>query len=279
MIQHRNYKDYLDFMLERSRYAGGDNGRGDSVGRTVRAAIIYGGVFIDSIAWAFRGFLNGGPWNPRRHPELGEGFSRDHTVWFVVWIKYFCPESLAMALRIPYRICKGVYQRDVFLWIRAVARGWWIDKFLYWAVAGSYLRFVAWWNDLLRKRATIVSVDYKDFIALPDKNLTKKELFARNASFPSYSFDIQAYMVQCLAPGYFKRRLQKRVIALVEPTNWLIRKLMDDKFSAEELEEIKKYTGMDSWRWGRRLDKTTGNERFALEGPQPDWNMDVDALA
>ena len=165
----------------------------------------------------------------------------------------------------------------MWLWIRAI-RGARIANLLYWVVAGLYLRFVAWWNDLLRKRAGIVSVDYKDFTVTPDEDLTTRELFAREKSFPSYSFDIQAFMVWSLSETWFKRRLEKRVIALVEPTNWLVRKLMRDRFTSEEMEEIKNYTGMDGWRWGRRLDKTSRAERYPLEGPQPPYNMDIDAL-
>lgn len=85
-------------------------------------------------------------------------------------------------------------------------------------------------------------------------------------------------MVKCLPEGWFKNRLKKRVIALVEPTNWFVRKLMDDRFYFYEMGAIVKYEGMDAWRWGRRLDVTTDIDMFALEGPQSPYNMDVDAL-
>jgi len=287
MTTHRNYKDSLGFMLERSRWEGGDNGRGDSVGRTVRAAIIYGGAFVDSIFWSFYGFLSGGPWRPKRHPEepRTEDFSRDHTVWFVVWLKFFHPELLHRVLKIPWRVSKKFSQTiDMWLWIRALANTR-IANLLYWVVAGLYLRFVAWWNDMMYRKYGIYSVDYKDFVAfgnmgseerwgisVRDRNRCKKW------TFPAYSFDIQAFMVWSLSETWFKRRLEKRVIALVEPTNWLVRKLMRDRFTSEEMEEIKNYTGMDGWRWGVRLNAITGVDRYPLEGPQPPYNMDIDAL-
>ena len=160
MRQHRNYKDNWNFMREISRdWANGDDGRGDAVGRTVRAGIIYREEdVIEAISYHFIKFINGGKWDPRRHPELKEeGFSRDHTVWFVIWLRYFDEDSLHRALHIPYRICKGVYQRDVWLWIRAVARRWWIDKLIYWDVAGIVIRFTDFWNNWLYRRYGVYS--------------------------------------------------------------------------------------------------------------------------
>lgn len=276
-------------MLARSRW-GGDNGRGDSVGRTVRAALIYREKdFIQSIFKSFYGFLTGGPWRPKRHPEdpRTEDFSRDHTVWFVVWLKHFHPELLHLARKIPCRISTKFTQTiDMWLWIRAICKSR-IAIFLYWIVGGIYMRFVAWWNNRIYKKYGVYSVDYKDFVVYntddPDSEKRwgispEDVLRVRKRVFPSYSFDIQAFMVWSLEESWFKRRLERRVIALVEPTNWLIRKLMRDRFTSEEMEEMKNYTGMDGWRWGGRLDVTRDGDPRALEGPQPEWNMDVDCL-
>ena len=145
------------------------------------------------------------------------------------------------------------------------------------------MRFVAWWNNRIYREYGVYSVDYKDFKAYGHpgawEDFTEETVeIIRDITFPSYSFDIQAFMVKCLDDGWIKNRLKKRVIALVEPTNWMIRKLMDDTFTPEEETEIANYTGLDGWRWGRRMDVTTGVDRFPLEGPQPEYNMDVDVL-
>ena len=90
--------------------------------------------------------------------------------------------------------------------------------------------------------------------------------------------DTQAFMIKCLPDGWFKNRLKKRMLPLVERSNWLIRKLMDDVFTSYEKDAAEKYQGMDSFRWARRMDKTTDIDLFPLEGPQPEYNMDVDVL-
>jgi len=286
MTQHRNFVDDYGFMLETSRSWGTGDGRGDSVGRTVRAGIIYREPkFFHAIWEHFGDFILAHNWDPRRHPEIAEeGFSRDHTVWLVVWLKYFYESWIHIALYIPKQIAPNVKMTiDIKWWIRSIARGRWTDKIMYWIIGGTYMRFVAWWNNKIYHTYGVYSVDYKDFRAYGNQGIwgdfTPEDVkVIRDLVFPSYSFDIQAFMVKCLDDGWIKNRLKKRVIALVEPTNWMIRKLMDDTFNLEDIKAINEYTGLDGWRWGRRMDVTTGVDRFPLEGPQPEYNMDVDVL-
>ena len=271
-------------MLETSRYSGGDNGRGDSIARTVISALCYQNKvheFSIPIWKSFKYFIHGDKWNPVRHPKDARtfDFSRDHTTWFVIWLRLFLPLQLSCSLNIPFKISDKFNQSiDQYLWIRAIAKHQWIYKFLYWAITSIWMRFTNRWNRLLRNLSGIKSVPYLDFKATPENELTPKELFARKYSVPSYSFDTLAFMIYCLDNGWFKNRLKKLMIPLVENSNYLIRKLMNDKFTDIELNEIKYYSGMDGFRWNRRLDKTTDIELFPLSGPQPEYNIDVDIL-
>ena len=279
-MKHRNFVDKYGYMLEWSR-GEGDNGKGDAVARTVIAAIIYrkNKVFDDAIWNSFWHFIHGGLWRPIRHIETPrtEDFSRDHTIWFIIWLCYFGDPQIA--LRIPWKISEKFKQTlDMWLWIRAITKDRWIDRFAYWAVASVVMRFNNRLNRFLRWRAGITSISYKVFKVTPKDQLTKKELFARKHSAPGYIMDTQAFMIHCLSDGWFKNRLKKRMIPLVEWNNWLIRKLMDDEISWPEEYEMDNYTGMDGWRCGRRMDKTTSIEMNALSGIQPEYNMDVDVL-
>jgi len=280
---HRFYVDKYGYMLETSRaWENGDDGKGDAVARTVLAAIIYREQrFIDIIWFSFQRFLFQDIWKPERHIEdpRTEDFSRDHTIWFVIWLCYFCPEAIQRALTIPWKISEKFNQSiDMWLWIRAVARERWIDKLLYWTVASIIMRFNNRWNRWLRNRAGIESVSYKDFKATPESELNKEELFARKHSASGYIMDTQAFMIHCLQDGWFKDRLRKLMIPLVEKSNYLIRQLMNDEFNWTELSIIKNYSGMDGFRWSRRLDKTTDIDLNPLTGDQPPYNMDVDVL-
>jgi len=281
-VQHRNFVDHFGYMLETSRSASGDNGRGDCVARTVLAAIIYQEPrFIDAIVPNFNTFMVLEIWKPFRHPEdtRFEDFSRDHTIWFVIWLKYFHPDKIDLCLKIPKRISPKFKQSlDMPFWFRALAKNRWIDNFLYWVIAGLLIRFASNWNRLLRWQAGIVSEDYRLFKATPEVNLNRRERFARKNSIPSYTADTQAFMVKCLSDGWFKHRLTKRVLSLIEKTNYHIRLLIDDVFTIEEFREIQHYTGMDGLRMSRRMDKTTDIDLNALSGPQPPYNMDVDFL-
>lgn len=282
MRAHRFFDDTFGFMRQKSRPGAEvkDDGRGDSVGLTVRAAIIYREKrFIYSLWSIFNDFIYCDIWNPRRHPnDTRKDFSRDHTVWFIIWLIYFFPEHLHRALKIPWRISEKHTQRGIYLWIRAVARGRWCDRLIYWAVTGLILRFDNLWNKWLRRRAGIVSVDYKQFKATPYDQLSNREKFARKYSIPDYSFEIQAFMIRCLKDGWFKERFKKRLLPCIEKTNWHVRKVLDDEFTAAEKLQIENYTGMDGLRAARYLCRITKVELNALSGPQPEYNMDVDYL-
>jgi len=271
-------------MLESSRYPGGDDGRGDSIARTVLAAICYKNQvneFSKAIWKSFKYFIHGEKWYPVRHPEdqRTEDFSRDHTTWFVIWLRLFLPLQLSCSLDIPFKISDKFNQSiDQYLWIRAIVKKKWIYKFLHWAITSIWMRFTNRWNRLLRSQAGIKSVSYLDFKATPESELSPDELTARKSSVPSYSFDTLAFMIYCLDEGWYKKRLEKLMIPLVEDSNYLIRKLMNDDFTDIELNEIESYTGMDCYRWARRMDKTTDIDLFPLSGPQPEYNIDVDIL-
>lgn len=284
MRQHRFYKDEFGFLLETSRswQENPDNGRGDAVGRTVLAAIVYRKKdFIEAIRINFCGFIFGGEWNPKRHPEnpRTKDFSRDHTTWFVVWLRYFWPRVLYRAKGIPFRISdRAVQSIDMWLWIRVLSTGRWHYKLFYWAYSSIECRVINFWNNFLRSRAGIKSEEWETFRATPQKDLHPEEWDARQVSVPAYSIEIKAWMVKCLPDGWFKNRMKKRIIPLVEPSNFLVRMLMDDELSFEDKVALHRYTGMDAYRWTWRLDKTTPIDLYPLDGPQPEYNMDVDVL-
>ena len=281
-MKHRFYVDNYGYMLEKSRSWDSGDGKGDAVARTVLAAIIYREQkFIDIIRFIFQRFIFQDIWEPERHIEdpRTEDFSRDHTIWFVIWLCYFCPVAIKQSMKIPWKISEKFNQSiDMWLWIRAIARKRWINKLLYWAVASIIMGFNNLRNRWLRNRADIESVYYKDFKATPESELNKEELFARKHSAPGYIMDTQAFMIHCLPDGWFKEKLKKRMVPLVERSNYLIRQLMNDEFNWTELSIIKSYSGMDGFRWSRRLDKTTDIDLNPLTGDQPPYNMDVDVL-
>lgn len=284
-LAHRNYVDSYGYLLEASRPWGEpeerDDRKGDAVANTTMAAITYREQRFIHAPWNnFTGFLLGGKWNPIRHPNTPRrwDFSRDHTVWFVIWLRYFFPSYLSAASRIPWKVSEKHSALGIWLWLKLMGRGRWVDYFAYWAVHGAVMRFNNRWNRFLRARALITSVHYSRFKKTEPEVMNKRELFARKNSVPAYSFDTQAFMVHCMKDGWFKSRLKKRVIPLVEKTNYLVRRLMDDTFHPWEMIEVENYTGMDSNRWARRLDATTDIVMSPLVGPQPEYNINVDIL-
>jgi len=285
MRQHRCFKDEHGFLLETSRPWSGnkDDGRGDAVGRTVLAAIAYGEKdFIDAFQSCFWIDING-RWQGIRHPEVTErkDLSRDHTFWWVLGLKYFNPTNLWKTLKIPWRISTKFKQTiDLWLWIRAVARGGWFWRFAYWVVGGAVFRVYLRAIQLAVLVGGFKTVPYKEFKATSVVDLTKRQRWGRKIMqiCPSYTVHQLAWMLTCLPEGWFKRRMQKLVLRMVEPTNYLIRLLCNDTLNDYEWVASKYYTGVDGCRWNRRMDESTNIDLYALSGSQPEYNLDVDIL-
>ncbi len=286
MRQHRFFKDEHGFLLCTSRewMQPPDHGRGDAVGRTVLAAITYGEKdFID----AFQGccWIDAfGRWHAIRHPEETHrnDFSRDHLLYWVVGLKYINPFNLPTALKVPWRISSKFTQTiDMWLWIRAVARKTWIWTFLYWAVAGTFFRFARMCIRLACRIGEFKTVPYTQFKATPVKELTKNQAIARKIMkiMPSYTVHQTCWALSCLRDSWFKRRLQKLVLGMVEPSNYLCRVLLGDTLNYHEYVDADYYSGLDAYRWSGRLDESGSTDKYPLEGAeQPPYNLDVDIL-
>ena len=260
-----------------------DDGRGDAVGHTVKAAITYGEKdFIDAFQRCF-GVDGRGRWWGERHPDVDrDDLSRDHCVWWVLGLKYFSPSDLWMTLKMPWRISKKFTQSiDMWLWIRVLARGGWFWRFSHWLITGIFLRFALRCIQLAIKVGEFETKPYKEFRATPVSELTKRQRWGRKIMkvFPSYSVHSKAWQLTCLKDGWFKRRLQKLVIRMVEPTNYVVRSLCGHVLTDWEWVDANYFTGTDAYRWSRRLDESTTIDLFPLEGPQDNpYNMEVDIL-
>jgi len=289
MRQHRFFKDEHGFLLQKSRpwTDNPDDGRGDAVGRTVMAAITYGEKdFIDAFQSCF-GVNGRGEWWGERHPDVDrDDLSRDHAIDWVIGLRYFNPKDLWMALRMPWRISEKFTQTiDMYLWIRAVAHMSKFWTFLYWMPAGVFLRVARWAIKLACRVGQFQTQSYKTFKATPKSELTKRQRWGRAIMeiFPSYSVHQACWQLSVLPDCWMKRRLQKHVRHMIEPTNYLCRLLLDGTLNDFEWCDALYFTGTDSFRWARRLDESTNIDLYPLEGSpggiaQPKYNMESDML-
>jgi len=284
MTQHRNYKDEHGFMLETSRdwVVNPDNGMGDAVGRTVMAAIAYDEAdFVNAFQSCFWWDTEDNWYGMRHINSERDDMSRDHVAYWMVGLHYFNPESTWCAMNVPKRISWKFKQTlDMRLFANVIGRGKKLDVFKYWAWTGFVMRLYSAAIKLACKVGKFKTVHYKDFRATRKDELTRRQRWGRSImSFcPGYTVYQLAWMTTCLKDTWYRERLQKRVLSLIEPTNYLIRMLMGDHFSAEDRKEIENWSGTDANRWGARLDESTSVDLFPLTGEQPPYNLESDLL-
>jgi hypothetical protein len=283
-IQHRYFKDEYGFLLEKSRpwTDDPDDGRGDAIGRTVLAGIVYGDAdFIGAFQTCVT--INGYGFFAMRHPEIADraDMSRDHIMWWVLGLRYFNPAGLWKALEVPWRISKKFRLTiDLWLWIRAVAYRDSVFTAIYWLAISPvhwvYLKAI----QLSIRVGGFKSVPYTEFKATPVSGLTKRQKWGRKIMqiCPSYTVHQIAWMLTCLPDGWMKRRMQERVIKMAEEKNWVTRSLCGEFIKGFERFEVDAYKGMDALRWGRRLDESTDIDMYALKGRQKPYNLSKDML-
>ena len=279
IIKHRFFKDEYGFLLCTSAdwMKLPDHGKPNAVGSTGRAAITYEEKdFLDAFQSCFE--IRDGKWYGERHPDVDTDLSRDNVLNWTIGLFYINPDALWMTLKVPWRISDKFVQRDLWLLIRAIVKKTWFWTFLYWIVGSIFFRIGRICLQLGLLIGNFKTVHYTKYKAL-DK-LTWNQTIGKKIMkiMPSYTVHQTCWALTCLKPSWFQRSLQKVLLDMVEPSNYLCRILLADKLSEEDLIEIDAYSGMDRYRWSGRLDGSSTWEKYPIEGEQPPYNLDKDIL-
>jgi hypothetical protein len=248
----------------------GNNGKGDSIGRTVDAYIAYEDTkFISAVKECFiykvdkRGhqYLQG-----YRHPDYMNDeyndMSRDHIINTLILLKYINDEETlkTYSKKLRWKISdRFSFTIDSWLWMMGVA-GSWVCLKLWYILTVLIMGFNAIWNKTIYKIAPFSEeIPQNQFEPYMPEQLTHQQLQLRKLLYPAYALNILSWQLYVLKDSWFKRLVQKLTLKITGKENFLMRLLLDDK-NLPSFEDVYTYKMMTGGRWSAMLNETNDRD-------------------
>jgi hypothetical protein len=276
----------------------GDNGRGDSIGRSFNAYFIYGEPrFLEGIeacwerverkGWLRKLLFGKYYYQGYRYPHRysGEvGLSRDHTINTILAFKYagYSDEFLKDFVKhLRYKISDfASFTPEMWLWARAAAK---IRPYttLYLSISYIVTSLTAWRNKRLYKWSGFGEESHQDdFVRVPNDFKPIRVHKIAKLFYPIYALLIHAWQLKVLPNSKLKRAVQKQALKICPKHNYVIQMLLDSPKKPLE-ENVMGYKPMKGGRWSGILN-TWINDRdiSVIEKPKlTEYNsLDVDLV-
>lgn len=248
----------------------GDNGAGDSIGRSFRAFVWTGDPrFLDGIAncwvekerktWLGRKLFGKTYLQGYRHPYYAQnpeeqpvGLSRDHTLYTVLAFKYagYSDEFLQDFIRkLKFRISPfALFTINLWLWMRVISgmKGWGI---LYFPIEWGVLSLTSLWNRFMDWYSGFGPESHQDdFVIIPNKMKPKRMMKIAKKFYPIYALHQQAWQIKLLKNKWWKKALQKPLWKITPEHNYVIKILLDHPDYPTK-EQVDGYKSMKGGRW------------------------------
>jgi len=252
----------------------GDNGEGDSIGRTLHAYIAWRyPEAIEAVKKCFRYetdnkgrlYIQG-----YRHPNrIGDGYndmSRDHITNMLVFMKLVDDpflDELIDGLR--WKISdRYTFTPDLWLWMKALKGSRW-RRFIWYCVAIPIQFFQMLWNKYVWKKGGFEpELTQEKFEPTKPENLTKNELKWRARIYPYYAlliFGLQLYVM----PNTLGKRISQKICLWGTPNqNFVMKLLFGGKVTQEE---VNNYKPMKGGRWSGILNKINDRDLRIITDP------------
>lgn len=266
------------------RFAG-NQGRADSLGRTVLAAIAYyEEQLLDNILQnCIIGFY---PLKVLRHPDVKKGISRDHITYLLVGLKYFQQNQLLSYVVDSLRWKISDFARftpDMWLWAKGLPMdsvGSRLARWLFYRIEIPWMRLMYLWNKIIRFIAGFKPErDQLEFDCQKlNQGLNPIQKWFRKKMYPAYTLAILGWQLYVLPDSRLKRRLQRVCLRMVGGYNYLIRLLFGDY--TVTFDDVQNYKHMTAWRWGVNLDETNDRTVYIVTDPKliEDNTLETDLL-
>lgn len=244
----------------------GENGKGDSIGRSFIAYFTYGDPrFLEGIedCWEkverkdwlrrllFGKYYYQGYRYPHRFP--GEvGLSRDHTSYTIIAFKYagYSDEFIKdFVTHLRWKISDfAKFTPEMWLWARAVSN---IKPYttLFGAVSWVVTNLNVLWNNLLYKWTGFGPESHQDdFLKVSNDFKPKGVRRWAKMFYPIYALHIASWQLKVMSDSKWKRRVQKASLKLCPKHNYVIQMLLDSPEKPSE-ENVMGYKSMKENRW------------------------------
>lgn len=281
-VRHTQYYVSEENMMLRQNASWdpeGDNGKGDSIGRTALAYIAYGDKsLMESVMFCYdkvpiirKGKTKRFYYHGFRYPDYWkDDLSRDHVTYTMIGLKYV-GASKALKEFVEgqrWRISERyTFTIDMWLWSRGIIGKRWA-RALYYMITIPMMSFSVLWSRALHWFGAFGEEEHQDdFVPSRPEELTATQRKVRKWMFPTYALHILGWQLTCL-PGSRAKRILKRICrGWVGRHNYLLRVLFGER--TEKLkEQCRTYLPMTSWRWGTRLDGTNDRACKVITDPK-----------
>ena len=244
----------------------GENGKGDSIGRSFIAYFCYGDPrFLEGIedcwekverkGWLrrllFGKYYYQGYRYPHRYP--GEvGLSRDHTAYTILAFKYagYSDEFIKDFVKhLRYKISDFArFTPEMWLWARATAN---IKPYTTLYLATSYVvtKLSGWWNSRLYKYTGFGEESHQDdFLKVQNSFKPSRVHKVLKLFYPIYALHIHAWQLKVLKDSKLKRKVQLAALDICPKHNYVVQLLLDSPNPPTE-EQVYGYKSMKGGRW------------------------------
>lgn len=255
----------------------GDNGKGDSIGRSWLSYYTYGDQrFIEGIekcwvktprkTWLGRLLKGKYYYQGYRYPAYANGteeqpigFSRDHTLNTLLAYKYAGKsnkEIWEFVKHLKFRISPfALHTIDLWLWERVIS-GRKIAPIFYYPIAWCVTAITAWWQ-LKVQKFTGIGPDYEihqnEFKHMQNKDkpiIIKKSCIVL---YPTFTMAQTGWQFKFLPNKWWRERIQKQMRKIIPKYNYAIKLLYNDKSVTKE--DVYGYESMKGSRWTGNLNK------------------------
>lgn len=264
----------------------------DSIEQTYHAYIAYEyKPFIDGIknCWKKEEYENpimkkifGFKYKPQRYPihyESMKGMSRDHVIYSLMAFYYSGmskEEIFDYGKRLPFMIGDNVgttMTLKLWLWIRLICGkkiGYFYYPLVLFTMIGMNIK-----NYLIEKLSgfnyAIGEEHQRNFKPLLSEDKPKIIKKLANLYYPTYAIKLTANMLNIIPENWFVKQSRKLALKYVPTYNYVLKMLLKQKLTNEEVSDLMGYKSMSGDRWSDQLNKWYSDRKlFILEVKFPD---------
>jgi hypothetical protein len=233
----------------------GDNGKGDSIGRTFESYYTYRDKrFIDAIksCWVKIDNKNNYYYQGFRFPTHDSNdMSRDHlfnSVLVLIASGHTEDEIKEFVTHVPWKISDKYNQTlDLWLWMRSISGIWWA-KVLSPIVDITLMSINVLWQKICYAIAPFKpELSQEEFCSTPTPTKTKWIKTIGSALFPSYTMTQVAWKIHFTKNSISKTILKWLLLRIANKHNYVVKLLLDD--STVTKEQVYSYKSMMGGRW------------------------------
>ena len=253
----------------------GDNGEGDSIGRTLRAYIAWRyPEAIEAVKKCFRYETDNkgrlyiqGYRHPNRVGNKYNDMSRDHTTNMLVFMKLVDDPFLNELIDgLRWKISdRYKFTPDLWLWMKALKGSQW-RRFLWYIIAIPVMFVSMKWNKYVWKKGGFEpEVPQEEFEPTRPEDLTENELKWRAKIYPYYALHLFGLQLYVMPDSWIKRLAQKIGLNGTPRYNYVLKLLFGGSVTEQE---VLNYKPMKSGRWSGILNKINDRDLRLLNDPE-----------